>query len=106
MRTFVTLSCGHVNEYDNRKFELFDERMCSRCNQVGFITQIDAQYRISCKTCRYGASFGMSRLKADLAASAHLRRKQGHTVQILAGESLLVVVSSKRFEQTLDLPPF
>lgn len=106
MRTFVTLTCGHVSEYVARVFALGDERMCIRCNRVGRITQIDAQYRYQCKTCRSGRSYGMSKLTMEREADAHMRRSPSHTVQLLAGDAVIGIRAGKILQKPLDFPPY
>lgn len=104
MRIFVTLECNHVNEYVDRDFSVGDERMCTRCNRVGRIVQIDAQYSYNCATCHTGRSYGMSLLTCERGAGAHIRKYPDHTVQLRAGIKILRILTGKISQKPFDIP--
>lgn len=73
-------------------------------------SQINDEWLIRCRTCRYSRRYGQSRMTAHHAADKHARNNPLHTVHIMHGGVIVEVRLPKRFLETLpfgvDEPPF
>lgn len=105
VRVFILQMCGHVTEHVDKAFELGEDRMCGQCGRVGVILGIDVQWRAKCVDCPFGVYTGVSELLARMKANTHMRRKVGHSVQLLVGETVRYVYSGKKV-LPLVLPDF
>lgn len=83
-----TLACGHTVRHPPpypREGELWH---CAKCNTLEVVTVVPLEWSVRCRNCSYARQYGVAPLTASHGASAHLKRKPAHTVDIYEGDTL------------------
>lgn len=88
----VTYACMHTATFAKPWPNVYDEVICVRCRETTYVFALEPEWSVSCKSCRYGRTFGCDgKLRAGQSAAKHANAR-AHTVEMYFGDDKIETV--------------
>ena len=88
----VTYECLHTAIFEKPWPSVGDEIICARCRAGTRVWQLAPEYAVTCRSCRFGRTFGADgKIRAGQSAAKHANAR-AHSVDLYFGESKIETV--------------
>jgi hypothetical protein len=104
----LVLACKHTIIFSIAPPKIGEQIYCFKCEKLQRVTAAPPEYRIRCRGCRYGRSFGRGQITAETAAAKHSTKRR-HIIDIFDGYKHLATMGIRPVETLTfgdDDPPF
>lgn len=83
----VALECHHVNNFRKPTPKVGEVVWCRKCGDYSeVIAAEDTPFRLKCRNCSFGSTYGADGTTAGRRAAAHVIRKGSHTIDVFHGD--------------------